>query len=237
MSYELFAYYYDSLMEPQFYVDYKDFILKHAEFSNVLELGCGTGEIAIELAKKGKEVFATDLSQDMLEVARLKAIEENVDLKLQRVDMSDFSTNIQLDLILCLCDSINYLSNKEAVFKTFSNVFESLKNNGTFIFDVHSLYKTDVIFKDYVEDEEDDEFRFKWKVDLLSTGKIHHYVYIEDKISKEIVEENHYQTTYNIETYIEMLDTIGFSYEYYSDFEVYNETCERVIFVCRKDKK
>ena len=74
MSYENFSYYYDSLMDQSFYDDYLAFILEHANFQNVLELGCGTGEIAIRLAKLQKEVYASDLSKDMLEVARLKCL-------------------------------------------------------------------------------------------------------------------------------------------------------------------
>ena len=101
MSYETFAYYYDRLMEPQFYEDYENFIMNHASFDEVLELGCGTGEMAIRLAKRKKSVFATDLSTDMLEVAKQKAMAENVNLILQRIDMSDFSTSHQVDLILC----------------------------------------------------------------------------------------------------------------------------------------
>ena len=59
MSYENFAYYYDSLMEQSFYDDYYNFINEHASFDEVLELGCGTGEIAIRLAKDDKLVTAT----------------------------------------------------------------------------------------------------------------------------------------------------------------------------------
>ena len=70
MSYENFSYYYDSLMDPAFYNDYIDFINKHAKFQSVLELGCGTGEVAIRLAKQNKSVVATDLSDDMLYVAK-----------------------------------------------------------------------------------------------------------------------------------------------------------------------
>ena len=39
MSYENFAYYYDSLMDEQFYDDYYQFINTHASFNSVLELG------------------------------------------------------------------------------------------------------------------------------------------------------------------------------------------------------
>ena len=133
MSYETFAYYYDSLMDPQFYDDYYQFIIQHCDFKEVLELGCGTGEIAIRLAQDGKNVFATDISPDMLEVTKQKAMSMNVNLMLQRVDMSDFSTSHSVDLILCLCDSINYLIDVEDVLKTFYHVFHSLKDGGQFI--------------------------------------------------------------------------------------------------------
>ena len=85
MSYENFAYYYDSLMDEQFYEDYYQFILQHCQFDEVFELGCGTGEMAIRLAKSNKTVYASDISSDMLEVAKQKAIEQQVNLVLQRV--------------------------------------------------------------------------------------------------------------------------------------------------------
>ena len=40
---------------------------------HVLELGCGTGEDAIWLARRGVRVTATDVSQSMLDVAQRKA--------------------------------------------------------------------------------------------------------------------------------------------------------------------
>lgn len=235
MSYEAFAYYYDSLMDSQFYDDYFDFITKYCTFDEVLELGCGTGEIAIRLAKMNKNVFATDLSADMLEVAKQKAMAENVNLKLQRVDMSDFSTSHKVDLILCLCDSLNYLIEPQDIMKTFQNVYQSLKEDGVFIFDVDSLYKMNVILKDYYEKEEDDEYSFEWKVESLDDGYVHHYVYIEDKMEKEKVEEDHYQRTYSVHQYRYWLNEAGFrEILYFSDFGDYHDDCERIIFLCRK---
>lgn len=235
MSYETFAYYYDSLMDPRFYDDYERFILSHCHFQEVLELGCGTGEIAIRLAKLGKNVFASDLSNDMLEVAKQKAIAENVNLILQRVDMTDFSTSHQVDLILCLCDSLNYVLNPEEIIQTFYNVFHALKEQGTFIFDVNSLYKMNVILNDYHENECDDDFVFQWDVKLLDEGYVHHHVYIEDKNEHDVVIEDHFQKTYSLNQYIYWLKEVGFqNIEYFGDFQNYDEKCERIIFVCRK---
>ena len=238
MSYENFAYYYDSLMDPQFYDDYYQFIMQHAQFDEVLELGCGTGEIAIRLAKQGKKVFATDLSHDMLEVTKQKAQYENVDLMLQRVNMCDFSTSYPVDLILCLCDSLNYVIDIQDIKQTFFNVYQSLKHQGTFIFDVNSLYKTNDILNDYHEYEEDDEFAFRWDVECIDKGYIRHKVYIEDKIENDKVEEIHLQKTYSVHQYVEWLQECGFSkIEYYSDFQPYFEKCQRIIFVCQKENR
>ena len=156
MSYEAFAYYYDSLMDQNFYNDYIQFINEHVkDYQTVLELGCGTGEIAIRLAHLGKQVCATDISKDMLEVAKYKCIDFKVDVMLSRIDMCDFAVDSQLDLILCLCDSLNYVIDLKNVKQVFENTYNALKKGGSFIFDIDSMYKMETILKDY--DEENDE--------------------------------------------------------------------------------
>lgn len=238
MSYEAFAYYYDSLMDPEFYQDYIQFINEHADFHSVLELGCGTGEIAIRLAKRNKEVFATDLSQDMLEVARMKAIKNQVDLMLGRIDMCDFTVDRQLDLVLCLCDSLNYVIDNEKVKQTFKNVFYALRDEGTFIFDIDSIYKMEIILKDYLEENDEPDFYFKWAVKKLDYGKVVHHVEIIDKVENEHVDEKHIQKTLEVHEYIKMLNDVGFNdVQLYSDFADYKENCERIIFVCKKGEK
>ncbi len=41
--------------------------------ASVLDAGCGTGRLAIELARRGKDVVGVDVDDDMLDVARRKA--------------------------------------------------------------------------------------------------------------------------------------------------------------------
>ncbi len=235
MSYQKFAYYYDSLMDEDFYLEYLHFIMNNATFDTVLELGCGTGLMAIELSKLNKTVYATDLSKQMLEVARINAIEANVDLMLGKIDMCDFVINEPVDLILCMCDSLNYILTKNKVLKVFKNVYTALKDDGTFIFDVHSLHKVDVTFYDYKEENEDDDFYFKWTVRKIAEGKIRHHVQIIDQENHDRVDERHEQQTYSLETYIELLKEAGFTnITYYSDFKEYNKEDDRVVFVVKK---
>ena len=62
----------------------------------------------------------------MLEISRLKAMEADVNLLLGRVDMTDFVTDKAVDLILCLCDSINYVLSKKKYYKLLK-MFMNLK--------------------------------------------------------------------------------------------------------------
>ena len=46
----------------------------------VLEIGCGSGRLAIDMAKRGLDVVGIDVSEKMIEHARATSKEENVDL-------------------------------------------------------------------------------------------------------------------------------------------------------------
>ena len=211
MSYEAFAYYYDSLMDQNFYNDYIQFINEHVkDYQTVLELGCGTGEIAIRLAHLGKQVCATDISKDMLEVAKYKCIDFKVDVMLSRIDMCDFAVDSQLDLILCLCDSLNYVIDLKNVKQVFENTYNALKKGGSFIFDIDSMYKMETILKDYDEENDEDDFYFHWHVDHLEKGSVKHNVEIIDKVNQERVYEEHLQKTFDIEIYRDLLEKVGF---------------------------
>ena len=56
-----------------FYVQYALAMDPEREYP-VLELGCGTGRVAVALAKAGFRVTAVDVSPGMLDVCRAKAL-------------------------------------------------------------------------------------------------------------------------------------------------------------------
>ena len=70
MNYNQFAWYYDSLMEPQFYEDYFLFIKKHATFKSILDLGCGTGRLDAYFMQDDCILTGVDLSKAMIDIAK-----------------------------------------------------------------------------------------------------------------------------------------------------------------------
>jgi release factor glutamine methyltransferase len=61
--------------------------IKLKEADRILEIGTGTGVVAIHCAKHGSKVTATDICEDALELARENADSNSVDLDLRHGDL------------------------------------------------------------------------------------------------------------------------------------------------------
>ena len=58
----------------------------------ILDIGCGPGDITLEIAKRTREVYGTDISEGMIEVAKQKALKQNIThIHFIRTDLSDIS--------------------------------------------------------------------------------------------------------------------------------------------------
>ena len=94
--YEDFAKVYDELMQEINYDEWADYIFRMTlnstkPIKKILEFGCGTGNITLRLAKKGFDMTAVDLSEDMLTVADEKAEAQGIEnVRFFKGDMSNF---------------------------------------------------------------------------------------------------------------------------------------------------
>ena len=75
---------------------------------SVLDIACGSGRHAVELAKRGFVVSAFDSSQSMIDVARKHAQDSGVDVDFCVSDMLELSTaySDKFDLVVCLGNSL-----------------------------------------------------------------------------------------------------------------------------------
>ncbi len=103
----------------------------------LLDMGCGTGNLTVRLAKTGFDVIGQDASYEMLTIAAAKS--HCVQWICQ--DMSRTDLGEEVDIIISTLDSVNHLGSAEEMLRCFHSAAENLKDGGVFVFDVNTVYK------------------------------------------------------------------------------------------------
>jgi len=111
--------------------------------AKILDLACGTGTLAMDLARQGYHVTGLDISAAMLQQARIKQIEQDPEQQLTvsfaEGDMRYFLLDEPVDVVVCHYDSLNHLSNETELRGSFMQVAQALKPGGLFVFDLNTL--------------------------------------------------------------------------------------------------
>jgi ubiquinone/menaquinone biosynthesis C-methylase UbiE len=84
-----------------------DFVLEELKLragSFILDVGCGTGRHAIELAKQGYQITGIDLSKGMLKEAEKAAKKAKVKVEWVHADATRFKSDKLFDAAICLCE-------------------------------------------------------------------------------------------------------------------------------------
>ena len=84
-----------------------EFILKELTIPDrgrILDIGCGTGRHAVELARKGFRLTGVDLSAGMLEEARQAARRAGVSVHWIHADVTRLTVREPFDAAICLCE-------------------------------------------------------------------------------------------------------------------------------------
>lgn len=141
-SYRVLAQYYDAayaskadLLDVPFYVE-----LAERTGGPVLEIGCGTGRVLLEIAARGIEIEGLDFSQDQLQVLQGKlrtlAPEAWDRIRLHRADMRDFALDRRFRLITAPFRPLQHLYTVADQIAAFRAVRRHLLPGGIFAFDL-----------------------------------------------------------------------------------------------------
>lgn len=103
----------------------------------LLDVGCGTGGHAIEMARRGYSVQGVDLSPHMIEIARIKAegkphadkINWNV------ADARNFEVKQQFDAAIMMFAVLGYLNSNQDVLAALANIRRHLRTGAVFACD------------------------------------------------------------------------------------------------------
>lgn len=114
-----------------------DFIEKEIHFNKdmkILDIGCGTGRHAIELAKRGYSVTGIDLSEAQLTRAAAKAKKENVSVDFQVADARKLSFREEFDLAIMICEGgFSLMETDEMNYDILCSSYNAIKKEGKLI--------------------------------------------------------------------------------------------------------
>jgi len=249
-SYEQFASVYDRLMADMPYEQWLNFAKQVWEQygvpQHIVDLGCGTGTIAIPLACEGYDVTGIDLSVHMLEIAEHKWQEASGEaacgnLELKQQNICSWKLDTLADSIISFCDCFNYIIDEDELLASLQATYEGLKPGGIFMFDVHPVsrfnqyaeeqpfvYDEDGISYMWVSDYDDEEYIIEHNLTIFVKGQDGRYSRID---------EQHIQRAYPHMWLSGALREAGFrDVHIYKDFSLVqaDEYAERLFFVARK---
>lgn len=146
---------YDNYLGPFLFEPYAKYVanMLPASAQNILEICSGTGRLTRHLVEKlppAAKLTASDLSADMLAIAREKIKSKQVDFMVADAQQLPFPDN-SFDYVFCQF-GLMFFPDKQ---KGFNEVFRVLKPKGKFIFatwdkteniPVHKIYYNDILF-------------------------------------------------------------------------------------------
>ena len=111
-----------------------DFLAEIAGNGRALELGIGTGRVALPLAQRGVQVHGIDLSEAM--VARLRSKPGGGEIGVTIGDFATTSVSGSFSLAYLVFNTIGNLTTQEAQVACFGNVAAHLQPAGRFVIEV-----------------------------------------------------------------------------------------------------
>ncbi|HHV04777.1 MAG: class I SAM-dependent methyltransferase [Bacilli bacterium] len=238
--YERFAFDYDEFGPIEEYLgDEKTFLNKiFAEHGvrNVLDCACGTGQHLLMMAQSGYNVWGSDYSKSMLEVAHRNLQKRGYNIPLCQCDFRylEQAFNMDFDAIVCLTNSLPHLQTDEDLLTALRSMKNRLNKNGVLVLTQGTTHFTltlpsiEVVvnrsdFSRIFVKEQDGRFQTIHVLDLYH--------------SAERLESNQYDIVYRIlldEDYKKLLSQAGFTnIQIYGDYKMnaYDEKSWRLIVV------
>ena len=247
-AYSSFAQVYDMFMDNVPYEEWSRYLiglLKEygIEDGLVADLGCGTGKITRLLSDAGYDMIGVDNAAEMLEIAReIQEDEERDDIWYLLQDMRELELSGEVNAMVSICDSMNYILEEEDLKEVFLRVKEYLQTGGIFIFDMNTLHKYRDMIGETTIAENRDEGSFIWdnyfyEDEMVNEYELTLFIREENGLFRKY-EETHYQKAYELDTVKRLIEEAGLKFvTAYDAFtrEPVNRDSERMYIIARKE--
>ena len=247
-AYSSFAQVYDMFMDNVPYEEWSRYLiglLKEygIEDGLVADLGCGTGKITRLLSDAGYDMIGVDNAAEMLEIAReIQEDEERDDIWYLLQDMRELELSGEVNAMVSICDSMNYILEEEELKEVFLRVKEYLQTGGIFIFDMNTLHKYRDMIGETTIAENREEGSFIWdnyfyEDEMVNEYELTLFIREENGLFRKY-EETHYQRAYELDMVKRLIEEAGLkfvtAYDAFTRKPV-NRDSERMYIIARKE--
>jgi SAM-dependent methyltransferase len=113
-----------------------------AQPGRLIDLGCGTGRLAIDFASRGFAVVGVDLSAEMLRVAAEKAARTGAQLDLVQANLVELDAlaDASFDYAACLFSTLGMITGEVERQRAVAHAFRLLRSGGKFLLHVHNRW-------------------------------------------------------------------------------------------------
>ena len=246
-AYEALAESYDRLTNDVDYEATVDFYMQILAREGLkprtcVDLACGTGSVALLLARDGLRVVGVDLSEEMLTVAAQRAQEADVFVQYTCQPLQQMRLPSGVDLGVCAMDGLDYILDPADCAEAIRRVYKALNPGGMFIFDVNTPEKLRAMDGQVFLDEDDDVYCV-WRGEFDEQTNICSYGMDLFQRRGEIWErsfEEHREYAYTRQQLTQFLKAAGFTHiRVYADglLEAPRAGEQRIYFSARKGKR
>jgi SAM-dependent methyltransferase len=111
-------------------IDFLHAALELAPGQTVLDVGCGPGRHALELARRGIGVLGVDASPEFIEIARQASSDEGLPARFECIDVRDLHYDGEFDAAICLCQGGFGLLGGHDDLDVFHRIVQAVKIGG-----------------------------------------------------------------------------------------------------------
>lgn len=252
-AYTGFAQVYDLFMDNIPYQSWSEYLISLLKEYGVCDgivadLGCGTGNVTEHLSQAGYDMIGIDNAEEMLEIAREKAAEKEMDILYLEQDMQNMELFGTVAAFVSICDSMNYITQEEELLSVFRLVNNYLDPGGIFIFDMNTKYKYETILAQNTFAENRDNCSFIWDNYYYPDEQMNEYdltIYVRDEENEEHdvfyrFDEEHYQKAYELTKVKELLNQAGM--EFVTAYDAFTkeppkDDSERIYIIAREKRQ
>ena len=220
--YEMLAPIYDQVMSHVNYAAWADFVMDiltdyglPSQFDDpsplLLEAACGTGTVAIMTALSGYDIDAFDNSPQMIEIARRKSRGMAQPPRFRIADFFELDCKEHYDGILCLYDSVNYITQPDRIRGFFRLVRQALKREGSFLLDVCTEYNSLSHFASNEQVEYFEGFNYRRVMKYFSKDNTQENLFFikRDETPEKVFVERHLQKIYDLHVIRSQVEKAG----------------------------